>query len=306
MNLLVDQTIIFLIAIIIDLAIGDPPEKMERFYPIVWISLITYFFDDRTKRGNPGREKLLGMLYCIVIISVFSLPCLMLFTIHSEALYIVLSACIFKMTFTIKGLERYARYTMVEDLDEKRTAVSKIVSRDTRELDDEHLNSATIESLAENLTDSVISPFFYFALFGVFGAMVYRVINTLDAVVGYKNRKYLYFGWFPARLDDIMNYIPERIAARLIYKGSLKMHALGNGIKLPIVAMSYALEVKLEKAGCYSIGEHFEDANKEDIPRAIKIIKSSTIFFAFICVLILILLYLGGWTWLSRELHYMI
>ena len=171
MNLLMDQIVIFLLAIVIDLAIGDPPRNIERFYPIVWISKLMYFFDEKTKRGNPKREKMLGALYCILIVLIFSIPCLMLFLIHSEALYILLSAFIFKMTFAIKGLERFARSTMVDDLNEKRIAVSKIVSRDTEDLDEGHLNSATIESLAENLTDSVISPFFYFALFGVFGAM---------------------------------------------------------------------------------------------------------------------------------------
>ena len=313
MNLLMDQIVIFLLAIVIDLAIGDPPRNIERFYPIVWISKLMYFFDEKTKRGNPKREKMLGALYCILIVLIFSIPCLMLFLIHSEALYILLSAFIFKMTFAIKGLERFARSTMVDDLNEKRIAVSKIVSRDTEDLDEGHLNSATIESLAENLTDSVISPFFYFALFGVFGAMFYRVVNTLDAVVGYKDQRHMHFGWFSARFDDFMNYIPKRISARLIYKqpgnSDLKTPLeprMGTGIKPEIVAMSYALGVKLEKKSYYSVGKDFEYAKKEHIEQAIEIIKSKAIFFALICILILMLLYLGGWTWLNQEIHYII
>ena len=308
MNLLIDMILIFLIAIAIDLTIGDPPERIERFYPIVWISKIMNFFDEKTKRKNPRREKLLGMFYCILIISIFSIPCLMLFFIPSEPLFIIISAFIFKMTFTIKGLERYANSTIVDkgDLDKKRIAVAKIVSRDTKSLDESHLNSATIESLAENLTDSVISSFFYFALFGVFGAMIFRVVNTLDAVVGYKDEKHLNFGWFSANLDDFMNYIPNKFATRLIYARSLKMRTLKDGLKSEIVAISYALNVKIEKKGFYLIGEDFEDAKEGHIEEAIKIIKSKSIIFAMICVLFLILLYLGGWTWLNQEMQYLI
>ena len=249
MNLLIDQVLIFIIAIFIDLTIGDPPEKIERFYPIVWISKLMNFFDEKTKRKNPKKEKILGMLYCLIIMSIFSIPCLILLLIHSEVLYILLSAFIFKMTFTIRGLERFARSTMVDNLYEKRAAVSKIVSRDTSNLDEGHLNSATIESLAENLTDSVISPFFYFTLFGVFGAMVYRVVNTLDAVVGYKDKKHLHFGWFSARLDDFLNYIPKRITSHLICGGPknsefYETEKTGQNIKPEIVAMSNVLKVK--------------------------------------------------------------
>jgi len=166
------------------------------------------------------------------------------------------------------------------------------------------LDSATIESVAENTTDSVIAPFFYFALFGVFGAMCYRVMNTLDAVVGYKNKRYEHFGWFSAKADDVMNYIPERIAAGLILllSGS-KLGDLGNrsyeneNAPLTIVAMSRALKVKLEKVGHYVVGESFEDARSEHIAGAIRIAKRSTILFAFVCVVVMAVIYLGGWSW---------
>jgi len=217
MNLLVDHIFIFIIALLIDLTVGDPSEKREKFYPVVWISRLMYFFDRRTRRGDARKERILGVVYPLLTISIFSLPCLFLLYVPSEFVYVVLGTLIFKMTFTIKGLERFGRNVIdAADLEAKRAAVGKIVSRDVDDLDTEHLDSAAIESVAENLTDSVIAPFFYFALFGVFGAMVYRVINTLDAVVGYKTKRYLHFGWFSAKTDDVLNYIPERIAAGLI------------------------------------------------------------------------------------------
>jgi adenosylcobinamide-phosphate synthase len=297
-KLLIDQIVIFAVAILIDLIIGDPPEKIERYYPIVWISRLMYLFDGITRRGNARREKVLGVGYALLTISIFSVPCLMLPCL-SELVYIVLGSLIFKMTFTIKGLERFARKALQADtLDAKRAAVGKMVSRDVSVLDEEHLNSATIESVAENLTDSVIAPFFYFILFGVFGAMVYRVINTLDAVVGYKTRRYIHFGWFSARADDVLNYLPERIAAGLIIlvsnaKLSVLIKNANGKVHLTIAAMSYALKVKLEKIGYYAVGdkEGFGVASAEHIARAIRIVKRSTITFAFVCILVMVFLY---------------
>ncbi|MHC1623352.1 MAG: adenosylcobinamide-phosphate synthase CbiB, partial [Candidatus Methanospirareceae archaeon] len=275
-SLLADHILILILAIVIDLTVGDPSEKIDKFYPIVWISRLMYFFDRRTNRGDARREKILGVVYPLLIISIFALPCLLLLYVPSEFVYVVLGTLIFKMTFTIKGLERFGRNAMeANNLAEKREAVGKIVSRDVETLDEEHLDSAAIESVAENLTDSVIAPFFYFSLFGVFGAMVYRVINTLDAVVGYKTKRHLHFGWFSAKTDDVLNYVPERITAGLILLTShskwcdLKKRANKEGNKhLTIAAMSHALRVKLEKKGHYVIGENFEHASKKHIEGA--------------------------------------
>lgn len=304
MNLLIDQIAIFLIALLIDLSVGDPPERMEKFYPVVWISKLMYFFDGITRRGDAREEKILGVAYALLTISIFSLPCLLLLLIHSELLYLILGSLVFKMTFTIKGLERYGRNAMdAPNLELKREAVGKVVSREVADLDEEHLDSATIESVAENTTDSVIAPFFYFSLFGVFGAMVYRVVNTLDAVVGYKTRRYVHFGWFSAKADDLMNYIPERIAAGLILLsgGSSTKHgdlrnrgyAKNKTAPLTIAAMSRVLNVKLEKVGHYVVGERFEGARSEHIAGAIRTAKRSTFIFALVCIAMMILLYLG-------------
>ncbi|MHC1610576.1 MAG: adenosylcobinamide-phosphate synthase CbiB [Candidatus Methanospirareceae archaeon] len=298
-SLLVDHILILILAILIDLTVGDPSEKRERFYPIVWISRLMYLFERRTRRGDACKEKVLGVVYSLLTVSIFSIPCLFLLLIPYELVYILLGALIFKMTFTIKGLERYGRNAVeTKDLEAKRGAVGKIVSRDVGTLDDEHLNSAVIESVSENLTDSVIAPLFYFLPLGVFGAMVYRVINTLDAVVGYKTERYLHLGWFSAKTDDVLNYIPERIAAGLILLRSdsnwsdlnKEVNKAGNK-HLTIVAMSHALHVKLEKKGHYLVGEDFEPASKEHVKEAIKIVKWSSLIFAIGCILALLLLY---------------
>jgi len=320
MNLLPDQIAVFSIAVLLDLLVGDPPERtrFERFYPIVWISRLAYFFDRITQRGNPRREKVLGAVSAVATISVFALPCLTL-SLLPDLFYIVLGSLVFKMTFTIKGLERFGRAVAeagketgqvagqvagqeVEtgaNLEAKRAAVAKIVSREVAGLNEAQLNSAAIESVAENTTDSVVAPFFYFTFFGllgfgVFGAMFYRVVNTLDAVVGYRNERYEHFGWFSARLDDLMNFVPERVAAGLILLAGGSRAGAGlrgetGEVHLTIVAMSRALRVRLEKVGHYCVGGsregfEFEDARTEHIEEAIKIMQRSAVAFALVCV----------------------
>ena len=300
MNFLVDHILIIIIALVIDLTVGDPSEKLDRFYPIVWISRLMYFFDRRTSRGNARKERMLGVVYPLLILTIFVLPCLLLFLAPNDLIYIIVGVLVFKMTFTIKGLERFGRNAIAApNLEAKRAAVGKIVSRDVKALDREHLDSAAIESVAENLTDSVIAPFFYFVLFGVCGAMGYRVFNTLDAVVGYKTEEYLHIGWFSAKTDDVLNYIPEQIATGLIllispsnWSGFRKAVNGEKNVHLTIAAMSHVLQVKLEKVGHYVVGEQFEPASDEHIERAIRVMKLSSVLFAFVCLVVLLLLYL--------------
>ena len=204
------------------------------------------------------------------------------------------------MTFTVSGLERFATLVLkARSVEEKRRAVQKIVSRRVEGLDESHLNSATIESVAENLTDSVVAPFFYFSILsafglGVAGAMAYRVVNTLDAVVGYKSEKYRHFGWFAARADDFLNFIPERIAAYLILlvgkarvvaaERRRKLAAKGKNenkrAPLTISAMSSVLCVRLEKVGHYTVGEEFSFPRSTHISDAVRVVKIASLVSA--------------------------
>jgi len=295
-----EQTLIFILALILDLTVGDPPEGVDRFYPIVWISRLMSFFDRRTKRGNPAKERVLGILYTVLILVLFSLPCASLTLIRNEFARILISAVVLKMTFTVSGLERFATLVLkARSVEEKRRAVQKIVSRRVEGLDESHLNSATIESVAENLTDSVVAPFFYFSILsafglGVVGAMAYRVVNTLDAVVGYKSEKYRHFGWFAARADDFLNFIPERIAAYLILlvgkarvvaaERRRKLAAKGKNenkrAPLTISAMSSVLCVRLEKVGHYTVGEEFSFPRSTHISDAVRVVKIASLVSA--------------------------
>lgn len=102
------------------------------------------------------------------------------------------------------------------DVEQARTAVSMIVGRDTASLTEEGIAKAAVETVAENTSDGVIAPLFYMFLFGPVGAWVYKAINTMDSMLGYKNDKYRYFGTCAARVDDVVNFIPARLSAWLM------------------------------------------------------------------------------------------
>ena len=103
-----------------------------------------------------------------------------------------------------------------DDIDGARKQLSFIVGRDTASLDKEGIIKAVVETIAENMADGVIAPLFYAGIFGAPLAFAYKAVNTLDSMFGYKNDKYMDFGYFPAKLDDVFNYIPARITGILI------------------------------------------------------------------------------------------
>ncbi len=139
-----------------------------------------------------------------------------------------------------------------------REELSKIVGRDTRDLNKDRITAATIESIAESTNDGIIAPLFYLILGGPVLVFAYKAINTLDSMVGYRNEKYLHLGWFSAKVDDIVNFIPARICGFLISAASLKRFKdsfktmLRDGRKHPspnsgvsIAAMAGALGIRL-------------------------------------------------------------
>ncbi|MEE9164684.1 MAG: adenosylcobinamide-phosphate synthase CbiB, partial [Nitrospinota bacterium] len=167
---------------------------------------------------------------------------------------------------------------------------------------EEEIVHATIASAGENLNDSVIAPIFYFLLLGVTGAVIYRVINSVDAMIGYHTEKYEYFGKFAARLDDAVNFIPARITALLILISSLfiKKSSSKNAFNImlrdngntpsinggwPMAALAGALRITITKPGHYSIGDDIDTATPEKILLANRFIVLSTAFFLIICFL---------------------
>jgi adenosylcobinamide-phosphate synthase len=165
----------------------------------------------------------------------------------------------FLCSFTLAGkmlFEVVRDVVSSDDLDTKRGKIAMLVSRDTTSLSDSDVNKAAVETYAENLSDGLIAPLFYLICFGIVGAYLYKAINTLDSMVGYRNEKYEKFGKFSAKLDDFVNYIPARITAILIAilfrskKAFLKFKEYGKkhdspNAGLPISAMALSCGIKL-------------------------------------------------------------
>ncbi len=194
----------------------------------------------------------------------------------------------FLCSFAISSKMLYDSVKEVVHSTDPKHAISMLVSRDTKDMNESDINKAAVETYAENLSDGVIAPMFYILLFGLIGGFIYKVINTLDSMVGYKNERYENFGKFSAKLDDVVNYIPSRITAILIALFFNSFNALKNFYSYgklhdspnaghPISAMALALKVKLGGPTSYFgkvkekayFGEGREEILKEDVLNAL-------------------------------------
>jgi len=242
---------ITLIAYLIDRFVGE-----FRFvrHPVVlmgdYIKLFEkLFYKDSVFRGVWLTVSLVGIVFLLS----YGFSYLLSGRGHPD-LQVILSGILASTTIASKML-----YDSVKDIIYNPQNIKYLVSRDTESLRESDINKAAIETYAENLSDGVIAPLFYLLLFGLWGAFVYKAINTLDSMVGYRNERYEKFGKFSAKLDDVVNYIPSRITAILILllsKGALanapyreiwkfgKLHESPNA-GYPISAMALSLGIKV-------------------------------------------------------------
>jgi adenosylcobinamide-phosphate synthase len=205
--------IIIFIAIVIDLLFGELPTKI---HPVVFIGRIIAIFNKFKDKYPFINKKITGALLSIFLIVLFSLIFVFIIWIFkfNYLLMIIISSILLSTTFSIKLLISSADTVKDDlniDIEHARKSVSYLVSRDTSQLSYDKIISAVIETLTENITDSVVSPIIYTFIFGILGGLIYRVVNTLDAMVGYKDPKNIEIGWFPAKLDDILNYLLDHL-----------------------------------------------------------------------------------------------
>ncbi len=214
-------------------------------------------------------------------------------TSYPPPLQIVGEACIIKTTFSVRGLDRAANQVQVAldsaDLPAARRLLGwSLVSRDTSALDEAQVASAAIESVAENASDSLIAPLFYYTLGGLPLALVYRFANTADAMLGYHTAEFEWLGKVPARLDDLLNLLPARLTGWLIVLASLLTSGNIQRAKLtmhqdaantsspnagyPMSSMAGALGVELEKPGHYRLGSGGRKPTGADIQPARQIL----------------------------------
>lgn len=206
-----------LAGVIMDRLFGDP---VSLPHPVVLFGKVISFFERHLNKGR--RRVYKGAITAVSLtVSVFVLSSLLVwgaFLIGRWAGILVMSLSVF-YCLAAKTLENEVREVFRacdRSLEEGRRQVSRIVGRDTAALSDREVRTAALETLAENLSDGVVAPMFWYLLLGVPGMFAYKMINTMDSMIGYRNERYLQFGRWAARLDDLVNYIPARLTSFLM------------------------------------------------------------------------------------------
>ena len=202
---------------VLDLLVGDP-QRLP--HPVVWFGKLIAFGEHHLNRGSHRRLK--GALMAIILIAlVFALTIVLRHYISHLPSYILLILDALIVFYCLAGttLIREVRAVFLaldRSLEEGRAQVARIVGRDTSELSAQEVRTAALETLAENLSDGVIAPLFWFALLGTPGMLAYKMVNTLDSMIGYRTERYRQFGCWAAHIDDVANYIPARLTAFLM------------------------------------------------------------------------------------------
>jgi adenosylcobinamide-phosphate synthase len=295
-----DLIIILILAILIDAVLGEPP---NRVHPTVWMGGLIDFL----RRHAFGNKTLYGIFIFFAITSLFAgIAYILMKHVEGYWMGIILGGVILKLQFSWKGLAEYtrpiARFIENNELENARKRLPFIVGREPANLNEKQVVSATVESIGENSVDGIISPIFYYVLFaclfgtsaGVSAAVFYRAANTLDSMIGYKEI-YKETGFFTAKVDDLLNYIPARITALLIIPSAFILKEdWKNAIKVfvrdrkatpspnsgqAMSAMAGALGTQLEKPGFYRLGDALNELNTMHIYRALRVVNVTTVIF---------------------------
>ena len=259
-----------LLAGLLDVACGEPPNAV---HPVAWLGRLVAVLERRAPSGRPRAELAYGVGVVVAATGVAAGVGLGLALGLARLpgwLALPAGAVALKVSFSLRGLVgagRAVQRSLDADPAAAREGLRALVSRD-RDLTAPQVASAAIESLAENLSDSVVAPLLFFALFGLPGAFAYRAVNTLDAMIGYHGR-YEYLGKPAARLDDVLNLVPARLSGLLIValaclrrRGAAALAGLRRERRLSpspnklwtIAPMAAALGLRLGKPGAYEVG----------------------------------------------------
>tara|TARA_B100000749_G_scaffold244074_1_gene205649 strand:- start:103 stop:1074 length:972 start_codon:yes stop_codon:yes gene_type:complete len=320
--MILESVIIVTFALLLDFLVGDPRTK---YHPTAWIGKLIALLVPFTKSNSVKKELLGGILIVSIVVIIVCVLLVVLdiginlLTIDTVSLIIsiVIGSILLKTTIAIRGMQKHA-FAVVDavekgDLNSARNHLSMIVKRDTKHLDKNHILSAVLESVSENTVDGVTGPLFYYAIFGLPGAFVYRAINTIDSMIGYKTTMFKNVGWFGAKCDTVLNYAPSRLTGLVMILGALilgynwkesfcimkrdskKLESSNAGF--PMAALAGALGTRLEKMNYYTIGNGSIEFTKSHIISAVTLMKVSSILFCGIVTIpiIMVLSFLGWW-----------
>ena len=286
----------------LDLLIGDPQWLP---HPVVWFGKAIAACEHKLNRGHHRKVK--GAIVAMILIAfVFALTWLIRYRLLSLSSYLLLLFDAVIIFYCLAGttLIREVRevfYALDRSLEEGRQQVARIVGRDTSELSAQEVRTAALETLAENLSDGVIAPLFWFALLGTPGMLAYKMVNTLDSMIGYKTERYKDFGCWAAHIDDVANYIPARLTALLMILASGKLNLLGfvwkNGPRhaspnsgYPEAALAGILDCRFGGPHYYFsqlfdkpyIGEHERLLTTDDMTKAVRVNRVAEIMMILI------------------------
>jgi adenosylcobinamide-phosphate synthase len=292
---------ILILALLLDLAFGEPPNAI---HPVVWMGRVIAFLIKPCLKWSGARQFIWGLLVTLMTLALFVTPVYFLMNwLHDFNLFafMIVAAMLLKVSFSLKGLWQAAlkikKLLIEEKLPGARFELRALVSRNTAQLNTAQMVSATVESVAESSCDSFFAPLFFFAFLGVPGAIGYRVINTLDAMIG-RRGQYEYIGKFAAKLDSVVNFIAARLAALAIVLASWIQRAkagqawrimrrdagktLSPNAGWTMSAMAGALDVQLEKVGFYKLGEPHQALKIGDIDLSIKIVMTACMIWSLV------------------------
>lgn len=292
---------------LLDILLGDP---VRLPHPIVWLGRIISLGEHRLNKGShrllKGAVMSVGLIIFIFgfvwllrrLLLMFSVPCPLLIFFDAVIIFYCLAG-----TTLIREV-RAVFLALDRSLEEGRAQVARIVGRDTSELSAQEVRTAALETLAENLSDGVIAPLFWLMLLGTPGMLAYKMVNTLDSMIGYRTERYKAFGCWAARIDDIANFIPARLTALLMIIVSGRLRLLGfvwrNGSRhaspnsgYPEAALAGILDCRFGGPHYYFgelfdkpyIGEHDRQLTTVDMKTAIRINRMAEILMVLLIAL---------------------
>jgi adenosylcobinamide-phosphate synthase len=272
------------LAMLLDRWLGEPP---RRLHPVVWMGCYLGWIGKHLPERRPAAAFILGMTAWLAGAALVAAAygCAQALIARGPPwLVVVAGALLLKPLFALRMLlveVGSVERALGESLARGRSRLSRIVSRDTTRLDAGEVRESALESLAENLSDSVVAPLFWFALFGLPGAAVYRFANTADAMWGYRGR-WEWAGKVAARADDLLNLIPARLTAlalaltsrrpgqvlRRLSREAARTPSPNSG--WPMAALALSFGVRLCKPGVYVLNEQSTSPTAADVPAALR------------------------------------
>jgi len=303
---MVVSALVIWLSLTVDRLFGDPPNFL---HPVAYLGKFIGWWG-RPELYPPSLQRTSGVLFTIITAVLFALPFWLFESYAPLILIIIAGPFLLKICLSWRCLEEHVESVITalgSGTEEGQKSVRMLVSRDTSLLGDEEVLSAAYESMAETLVDSIISPLFFFTFFGFAGAAFFRAVNTMDAMLGYRDKR-LRLGWFPARLDDLLNYIPARLAGLILLlyfaaKGRFspawkvfcsdrkKRPGFNGGIPMSIIAGGTG--IRFTKPGSYEIGEG-ERSLKDFGHLIVAAVRAATVLSALLFTLIIFCIWWFG------------